>query len=138
MYSLDAPRRAPRRPLARTNFPWVHVAAGAPYFITDDGAAWTPISQNDAITWPDLAGTFRRRDLGAVDRYLATLRRDVAPLCTRVTFPGLAPARYRVTAWDTSTGTPVAEWHHDHHAHGPLTLDTPPIRADLALAVRRG
>jgi hypothetical protein len=73
MYSLDAPRRAPRRPLARTSLPWVHVAAGAPYFVTDDGAAWTPVGQNDAIAWPDLAGAFRRRDLGAVDRYLATL-----------------------------------------------------------------
>ena len=29
---------------------WVQRAPGAPYFITDDGAAWTPIGQNDAIS----------------------------------------------------------------------------------------
>ena len=53
--------------------PWVKVAPDAPYFIIDDGAPWTPIGQNDAISWPELAGMFRRRDLAAVDRHLAWL-----------------------------------------------------------------
>ena len=42
--------------------------------MTDDGASWTPIGHNDAITWPDLAPLFRRRDLAAVERHLLELR----------------------------------------------------------------
>jgi hypothetical protein len=53
--------------------PWVQVAPGAPYFQTETGESWTPIGQNDAVTWPELAGLFRRRDLAAVDRHLAHL-----------------------------------------------------------------
>ncbi|WP_210530417.1 hypothetical protein [Rubellimicrobium arenae] len=34
---------------------------------------WTPIGQNDAITWPELEGLFRRKDLPAVDRHLSWL-----------------------------------------------------------------
>jgi mannan endo-1,4-beta-mannosidase len=52
----------------------VRAASGAPYFITEDGAPWTPIGHNDAITWPDLAPLFRRRDLAAVERHLLELR----------------------------------------------------------------
>ncbi len=53
--------------------PWIAVAPGAPYFIDEDGADWTPIGQNDAISWPELAPLFRRRDLPAVERHLAWL-----------------------------------------------------------------
>jgi hypothetical protein len=53
--------------------PWIQTSPHAPYFQTDDGRSWTPIGQNDAITWPELMGLFRRRDLGAVERYLETL-----------------------------------------------------------------
>lgn len=53
--------------------PWVRVAPGAPYFVTDAGRPWHPIGQNDAITWPELEGLFRRRDLAAVDRHLGWL-----------------------------------------------------------------
>jgi mannan endo-1,4-beta-mannosidase len=49
------------------------VADGAPCFVTDTGDAWTPIGQNDAITWPEFAGLFRRRDPATADRYLAML-----------------------------------------------------------------
>lgn len=52
----------------------VRVVPGSPYFMTDDGASWTPIGHNDAITWPDLAPLFRRRDLAAVERHLLELR----------------------------------------------------------------
>jgi hypothetical protein len=55
------------------DLPWIEVAPGAPYFQTDRGLSWTPIGQNDAITWPDLAGLFRGKDLARVDRYLAQL-----------------------------------------------------------------
>jgi hypothetical protein len=55
------------------NLPWIEVAPGAPYFQTEHGESWTPVGQNDAITWPDLEGLFRRRDLPRVERYLADL-----------------------------------------------------------------
>ena len=32
---------------------WVGVAPAAPYFVTDDGAAWTPIGQNEALSWTE-------------------------------------------------------------------------------------
>jgi mannan endo-1,4-beta-mannosidase len=54
--------------------PWVRVAEGAPYFVTDDGEPWTPIGQNDAIAWPELNGLFRRRDLPGVEAHLRWLK----------------------------------------------------------------
>lgn len=54
--------------------PWIQVAADAPYFVDEHGAAWTPIGQNDAISWPELAGLFRRRDLPGVERHLRSLK----------------------------------------------------------------
>jgi hypothetical protein len=53
--------------------PWVQVAPDAPYFLTENGIPWTPIGQNDAITWPDFAGLFRRRNVAAVEGHLAWL-----------------------------------------------------------------
>lgn len=53
--------------------PWITVAPAAPYFLTENGQPWTPIGQNDAITWPDLAGLFQRRDLAAVEGHLSWL-----------------------------------------------------------------
>jgi mannan endo-1,4-beta-mannosidase len=55
------------------NLPWIQVSPGAPYFQTEEGESWTPIGQNDAITWPDLQGLFRRRDLAGAERYVASL-----------------------------------------------------------------
>ena len=51
--------------------PWIQVAEGAPYFVTDDGASWHPIGHNDAISWPDLDGLYARRDLAAVEARFA-------------------------------------------------------------------
>ena len=53
---------------------WIGRASGRPYFVTDAGAPWTPIGQNDAVSWPDWRGLLGRRDLGAVERHLAHLR----------------------------------------------------------------
>ena len=53
---------------------WIGTRPGIPYFFTDDGQSWTPIGQNDAITWPDLAGLFRRRDLAGVEGHLRWLK----------------------------------------------------------------
>jgi hypothetical protein len=52
---------------------WISVSPKSPYFITEDGRPWTPIGQNDAIDWPDLAGLFRRRDIEAVRSYFGML-----------------------------------------------------------------
>ncbi|HEY8359740.1 MAG TPA: hypothetical protein VIL30_19985 [Ramlibacter sp.] len=53
--------------------PWVQLTPGAPYFRTETGDPWTPIGQNDAVTWPEFAGLFRRKDMAAVDAHLARL-----------------------------------------------------------------
>lgn len=53
--------------------PWIEVAKGAPYFVTDYGENWTPVGQNDAILWPDLNGLFRRRNCGGVASYFSML-----------------------------------------------------------------
>ena len=56
-----------------TSIPWIKVAKGAPYFVTEQGEPWTPIGQNDGITWPELSGAFRRKDLTAVEAYFSML-----------------------------------------------------------------
>jgi hypothetical protein len=53
--------------------PWIQLAAEVPYFVTEQGNTWTPIGQNDAITWPDFAGLFRRKDMAAVEKHMAYL-----------------------------------------------------------------
>jgi mannan endo-1,4-beta-mannosidase len=53
--------------------PWIQVAPEAPYFITEEGHAWTPVGHNDAITWPGLAGLYKRKEIALVDAYLARL-----------------------------------------------------------------
>ena len=53
--------------------PWIKVAHNAPYFITEEGTTWTPIGQNDAVTWPEFAGLFRRKNMGAVEKHLSYL-----------------------------------------------------------------
>jgi mannan endo-1,4-beta-mannosidase len=54
--------------------PWIQVAPGAPYFVDENGAPFTPIGQNDAISWPDLEGLFRRKDMAAVEAHLRWLK----------------------------------------------------------------
>ncbi|WP_238193403.1 hypothetical protein [Methylobacterium frigidaeris] len=64
--------------------PWIQVRKfGAPYFATETGTAWTPVGQNDAISWVELAGLFRRRDLPAVEDYLYYLA-DHGVTCLRL------------------------------------------------------
>lgn len=53
--------------------PWIQVAPGAPYFVDETGADFTPIGHNDAICWDELDGLFRRRDLPGVEAHLASL-----------------------------------------------------------------
>ena len=54
--------------------PWVTVADGTPYFVLEDGTAWTPVGQNDSIDWPEIGPLFRRRDPAAVEAHLVRLR----------------------------------------------------------------
>ena len=70
---------APRTPLPRVagaDTPWVRVAAGAPYFVTEDGAPWTPLGYNDSINWEDLRPLYNRRDLGSVERHLRYVKNN--------------------------------------------------------------
>ena len=61
--------------LVADGLPWIRLAGdGAPYFVDETGAPWTPIGQNDALTWPELSGLFGRRDLAAVERHLLWLK----------------------------------------------------------------
>ncbi|TDH64595.1 hypothetical protein E2C06_01230 [Dankookia rubra] len=94
-----------------TSLPWIGRATDAPYFNDDSGAAWTPIGQNDAITWPELAGLYRRRDLPGVERHLQWLK-DSGVTCLRLMLEycqrdhryfELAPGRFNlslVRLWD--------------------------------------
>jgi hypothetical protein len=52
----------------------IGVADDAPYFVDEAGQPWTPVGQNDAITWPELAGLLSGHDLQAVERHLGELR----------------------------------------------------------------
>lgn len=52
---------------------WVQRMPGAPYFQTEDGRPWHPIGQNDAISWKELNPLFNRRNVPAVEAYLAML-----------------------------------------------------------------
>ena len=56
------------------SMPWIQVAEGAPYFVDEDGAPFTPIGQNDAISWPDLQGLFRGKDMAAVEGHLRWIK----------------------------------------------------------------
>jgi mannan endo-1,4-beta-mannosidase len=69
-----APSAKPLQPLAGAPLPWVVRAAGAPYFTLDDGTPWAPIGANESVTWPELAGLLRRRDLPGVEAHLRWLR----------------------------------------------------------------
>ena len=65
------PEQAAAKP--RRSLEWIEVAEGAPCFVTESGTPFAPIGQNDAITWPDFAPLFRRRDINHVRGHLAWL-----------------------------------------------------------------
>ncbi len=69
-FSPDAAADAAQSP----SLPWILARSGLPYFVTEDGEPWTPIGQNDAISWPELSGLFCRRDLPGVERHLRWLK----------------------------------------------------------------
>ena len=65
-----------------------------------------------------------------------TLRRDAEPRPVELRLPGLDPGRYQATAWDTLDGSAVGVCESTAR-NGELALTLPPIRTDLAVAVRR-
>ncbi|HEY3568377.1 MAG TPA: hypothetical protein VGP73_10635 [Thermoanaerobaculia bacterium] len=85
--------------------PWITTSPHAPYFQTGTGASWTPVGQNDAITWPDLEGLFRRRDLASVEGYLANLAAH-GVTCLRLMME-YAQGRYRYFERPAGTFNPV-------------------------------
>ena len=62
--------------------PWIEARRGHPYFFEGE-RAWTPIGQNDAVSWPELNGLFRGRDLAGVEAHLRALR-DQGVTCLRL------------------------------------------------------
>ena len=65
------------------------------------------------------------------------IERTSPPIHLRVSVPDLRSGTYRITYWDTKNGRAVAKAEHDHDGMGTLTLEPPPIAADLAIAFRR-
>ena len=53
---------------------WIETVPGLPYFVTEQGEAWHPVGHNDAVSWPELNGLFRRRDVTGVERHLLRLK----------------------------------------------------------------
>jgi len=71
---FDCPALAATGQAEGVPLPWIETRPGIPYFVTEYGEPWTPIGQNDAISWPELNGLFRRRDLAGVERHLRWLK----------------------------------------------------------------
>src|SRR4051812_10487124 len=80
---LDFPLPAAAAEAEAAALPWIEVAPDAPYFVTDGGEDWTPIGQNDAVSWSEFSGLLGRRDLPAVSRHLRWLR-DSGVTCLRL------------------------------------------------------
>ena len=85
-----------------STLPWIQTAPGVPYFQTDDGQPWHPIGSNDAVSWNELNPLFRRKNVAAVDAYLATLAQH-GVTCMRVM---LEYAQVRHRYFETSAGMP--------------------------------
>ena len=79
----DQPRVPVLSDSAKPPLPWITTRPNIPYFLTGFGTPWTPIGQNDAISWPELAGLFRRRDLAGVEAHLRWLK-DHGVTCLRL------------------------------------------------------
>jgi mannan endo-1,4-beta-mannosidase len=79
MILADPPQTVVSARAQKAVLPWVTVrkslpgAVAAPYFELDTGATFTPIGQNDAITWPELVNLLRRKDSRRADAYIRML-----------------------------------------------------------------
>ena len=75
-----------------------------------------------------------RRDIIGVD---GRLQRNADPLTTHLRLPTMRSGLYRMTAWHTGTGVSLAQVDIPYSGAAGLSLETPPIYTDLALALRR-
>ena len=82
--------------------PWIQRTPGLPYFVTDQGAPWIPIGQNDAISWPDFDTLLHRRDLPAVAGHLAWLAAH-GVTCLRLMLEYAETGQH---FWEQPDGTP--------------------------------
>jgi len=95
--------------------PWIETRPGLPYFVTSEGKAWTPIGQNDAIDWPELAGLYRRRDVPGIRRHLQSLK-DHGVTCLRLMLE-YAQGRHRYLEQPAGKFVPnVVQWWDDMFA----------------------
>jgi hypothetical protein len=88
---------------ART-LPWVRAVPGVPAFETEDGEPFVPIGHNDAMSWVDLSGIYRRRDLAGAEAHLRVLR-DHGVTVVRMMLE-CAHARYRLLERPVGSFTP--------------------------------
>src|SRR5215472_8655920 len=79
MILADSPQTVVSARAQKAALPWVTVrkslpgAVAAPYFELETGATFTPIGQNDAITWPELVDLLRRKDSLRAEAYIRML-----------------------------------------------------------------
>ena len=93
-----------------------------------DAACFGCADETQAALW-----VLRRDTLGPD----GMMRRNVEPVPVALQVPGLAAGRYRAIAWDTLEGRPVWDGASEKGDSPSLVLQTPPIAADLAFAIRR-
>ena len=117
------------RPFARTGLSWIRVAPDAPYFLDEEGAPWTPIGDNEAISWPTLEGLFRRRDVASVERSLLELRAQ-GVTCLRVM---LEYAQVRHRYFERGVGV----WSPGLKAASPTSTPLPPKTRRSVHSARR-
>jgi hypothetical protein len=65
------------------------------------------------------------------------LRADAAPLSADIELGGLRAGSYAVTFYDKRAGVARAPSRAECSAEAPARFTTPPIRADLAVTIRR-
>ena len=89
---------------------WVGRAPGVPYFQTDDGMAWHPIGQNDAVSWDELGPLYRRRNVEHVEAHLQHLQRHGVTVLRLMMEYAQVRGRYFETAVGKWSPGMVAYW----------------------------
>jgi hypothetical protein len=89
---------------------WVEKSPEAPYFQTEDGQAWHPIGQNDAVSWEELGPLYRRRNVPAVETYLQRLQSHGVTVMRLMLEYAQVRGRYFETAPGKWSAGMVAYW----------------------------
>ena len=93
-----------------------------------DFAPFACADSTQALVW-----LLRTRPLDAQ----GLVRSDAPPAALEVQIPGMKVGRYQITVWDTVAGCAIATSEAQCAEGESLTLMTPPVCADIALAVRK-